>query len=60
MSIAQDHTNGILQLLSEAEQREADAYYAELDARQQREFDERFAGYTDQQYLAEQVYELKQ
>jgi hypothetical protein len=60
MSIAQDHTNGILQLLTEAEQREAEHYYAELDARQQAEFDARFADYTEQQYLAEQVYQPKQ
>lgn len=60
MSIAQDHTNGILQLLTEAEDRQAREYYAELDARQQAEFDARFADYTEQQYLAEQVYQPKQ
>lgn len=54
---AKDYLDGVQQLIDEGEARQ---YYYELDLELEREFDERFADYTEQQYFEEQVYGPKQ
>ena len=58
MNTAKHYLDGLVQLYTEAH--EMDNYYHELNLRQDEEHNERFAAYTEQQYLEEQVYGPKQ
>ena len=42
---AREYLDGVVMLITEAEQREAEAYYAEVDARQEAEMEAVFAQY---------------